>query len=171
MFFKKTTQILCLVNLFTFGAFAESTLDYFAPAMYRNSTSIQEADSIYHAFFAGKEFERGDGHKHYETWKSQALNRIDATGNIQKNIFTSKVALKKRTTAPPALATEPNWIPIGPFSWDVATNKGSNPGVGRLNGGVVDPNNSNIIYACSPWGGVWKSVNKGADWINTSDGF
>ena len=37
-----------------------------------------------------------------------------------------------------------NWLPIGPFDHD-PTNSWS-PGQGRINVGIIDPNQSNVMY-------------------------
>jgi len=40
---------------------------------------------------------------------------------------------------------------------------------GRVNRVRVDPNNSSIIYACAPSGGLWKSTNGGSTWSTNTD--
>jgi len=59
-----------------------------------------------------------------------------------------------------------NWVPLGPTAWQTTS---YNPGIGRVNGIAVDPNNSSIIYAGAPSGGFWKSTNGGTSWNTTTD--
>ena len=40
---------------------------------------------------------------------------------------------------------------------------------GRVRSVAIDPNNSNIIYSGSVSGGVWKSIDAGANWAPTND--
>jgi hypothetical protein len=40
---------------------------------------------------------------------------------------------------------------------------------GRASSIAFDPNNGNILYLCSPQGGLWKSSNKGSSWVSLSD--
>jgi len=59
-----------------------------------------------------------------------------------------------------------NWVPLGPFSWQTTS---YNPGIGRVNTVVVDPNDSLKIYIGSPSGGFWKSVDGGITYTCTTD--
>lgn len=45
----------------------------------------------------------------------------------------------------------------------------TNGGAGRLNRIRVNPSNSNILYACSPSGGLWISTNGGSSWSTKTD--
>lgn len=57
-----------------------------------------------------------------------------------------------------------NWTLIGPT--------GSIPsggGAGRLNAVRFDPSNPDIIYVCSPAGGLWKSTDGGSTWSTNTD--
>lgn len=58
-----------------------------------------------------------------------------------------------------------NWTLLGPTS-SVPQNGGN---AGRLNAVRFDPNNPNIIYVCSPGGGLWKSIDAGATWTTNTD--
>jgi len=40
---------------------------------------------------------------------------------------------------------------------------------GRVNRIRIDPNNTSILYACSPSGGLWKSTNGGGSWAPLTD--
>jgi len=101
--------------------------------------------------------------KHYERWKWQNQNLINEDGNvISKNEIINTFKQSK------SINNEGNWAPVGPFSWSNGNN-GYNPGNGRINAITVDPNNSDIIYACASSGGVWKSIDAGQTWNTTTD--
>lgn len=57
-----------------------------------------------------------------------------------------------------------NWIELGP-------NINGLSGVGRIDAIEIDHVNSNIIYAGSPSGGLWKTVDGGSNWLNISDNY
>ena len=101
--------------------------------------------------------------KHYERWKWQNLYLLDKEDKlISKNTIINNYNQTK------SLKNVGNWAPIGPFSWTNG-NSGYNPGNGRINAITVDPNNSDIIYACAASGGVWKSIDGGQTWNTTTD--
>lgn len=56
-----------------------------------------------------------------------------------------------------------NWSFIG--MTDTQGNAGGYSGVGRVNCVRIDPVNTNIIYAGTPSGGLWKSTDAGNTWI------
>lgn len=80
-------------------------------------------------------------------WKQRAFDHIQAH-NIHKIN-----SLAKASTAAPL-----TWSAVGP----------NNIG-GRTRSIAVSPSNSNIIYAGSVSGGVWKSTNAGSSWSPTND--
>ncbi len=101
--------------------------------------------------------------KHYERWKWKNKFLLDKDNKvISKNTIINNYKQTK------SLNNIGNWAPLGPFSWTNG-NSGYNPGNGRINAITVDPNNSNIIYACAASGGVWKSIDAGQTWNTTTD--
>lgn len=52
-----------------------------------------------------------------------------------------------------------NWI-------ELDSNINGISGIGRIDAIEIDPANSNIIYAGSPSGGLWKTVGGGTNWFN-----
>ena len=56
-----------------------------------------------------------------------------------------------------------NWTLVGPKS---IPNDGGN---GRINTVKVHPNDPNILFACSPSGGLWKTMDGGSSWVAVSD--
>lgn len=62
--------------------------------------------------------------------------------------------------------------PNGAFGTALTSFEGAN-GVnptGRINALVVDPINDNILYAASPFAGVWKSIDRAQSWVPASQG-
>jgi len=58
-----------------------------------------------------------------------------------------------------------NWKEIGPVLMPAGTNLRSK-GIGRIDFLAFDPNDPNIMFACSPVGGLWRSTDEGLIWIN-----
>jgi hypothetical protein len=76
------------------------------------------------------------------------------------------------------LGAGPTLLPISPVAWTeigpapIANGQvfGNTPVSGRITGVAADPTNSNILYAATAGGGVWKTVNAGASWAPLTDG-
>lgn len=64
-----------------------------------------------------------------------------------------------------------SWQYVGPrnFLNTQANVVGAPPTTGRVNAVAYDPLDSNIIYACTASGGVWKTTNGGSTWVPLSD--
>lgn len=59
------------------------------------------------------------------------------------------------------------WRELGPFNW--TRTRSWSPGLGRIVSIAVEPSQQRIIYAGSPGGGIWKSVNAGQSWQPLGD--
>lgn len=99
--------------------------------------------------------------KHFNRWKQQtkAYTKSDGflmTGSERLAAMRDLQSFKK--------ALEGSWTELGPF-----TARNVYRGVGRINCMAFHPTDSNIMYAGSPNGGVWKTVNYGSTWENLTD--
>lgn len=63
------------------------------------------------------------------------------------------------------------WQYVGPRNFVNSQGNivGAPPTTGRVNAAAFDPVDTNIVYACTAGGGVWKTTNGGANWIPLSD--
>lgn len=90
------------------------------------------------------------------------IDRMDTNGYMAPwNIISGDELLEYKNgnaalkTGAPLVA---NWKPYGP------TLARTTRGIGRIDAIVVDKNNDDIMYAGSPAGGLWKTINKGQSW-------
>lgn len=59
------------------------------------------------------------------------------------------------------------WKPLGPVGSETYGNQvASQGGTGQIHSIVFDPDNAQIIYCASPFGGLYKSVDGGKNWSN-----
>lgn len=94
------------------------------------------------------------GWKQFKRWEWLKEQRAYPTGNLlPPSDFFEALEQKKTETVMAG-----NWTYIGP------NNVPSNGGAGRVNCIRFDPNNTNIVYAGTPAGGLWKSTNGGSGW-------
>ncbi len=66
-----------------------------------------------------------------------------------------------------------DWTNIGPFSAGPIVGSGTNvdiAGVARMDRIAFHPTNASIFYTGSPSGGLWKTINGGANWTSIGDG-
>ena len=108
------------------------------------------------------------GAKHLERYRWKESNALDENGNlVSQNTRIKRFLESQQNHSATAFGS---WTPIGLESWTLG-NSGYNPGNGRVNAITVDPNNSQVIYACAASGGVWKSNDGGQSWNTTTDNF
>ena len=66
-------------------------------------------------------------------------------------------------------AAAQRWQNLGPCGSDTYGNHvASQGGTGQIHSIVFDPDSQNIVYACAPFGGLWKSVDSGKSWSNAN---
>lgn len=176
---KNLTLILLAI---TFSAYSQSWLTEMRKSD-RNFYSIKKkADKYfkseikqlkYEARHTGKnkqeaeEDEGVEGFKIYKRWEEFWKPRINADGSFPAPdaVYNEMVLWNKKHAN--QVQSVGNWTPIGPFT--VAAGSGWSPGIGRVNGMTVNPQNPNEIFACAPAGGIWKSVTGGNNFTTTTD--
>jgi Bacterial Ig domain/Secretion system C-terminal sorting domain len=108
-------------------------------------------------------FERNmEGLLQYYRWAAYVEPRVqEAKGDMAAmNAGMLRAISKKKSELSTRSA---NWTPLG--SGFTPTNGGN----GRINAVRVHPNDPDILFACCPSGGLWKSTNRGASWVAISD--
>lgn len=104
-----------------------------------------------------------EGAVQYMRWKRFVEPRVAESGGDLNAIAvgTNRAMATMRQTA--SARTAANWRFVGP------TSTPANGGNGRVTTVRVQPNNDSILYAATPAGGLFKSVNKGASWLPITD--
>ncbi|HXB14058.1 MAG TPA: hypothetical protein VNZ45_18855, partial [Bacteroidia bacterium] len=105
-------------------------------------------------------FKRWEWLMHARTYPS---GRLPDPAVIEKEYQDYLAKQKTRKSTHGALAATGTWTYAG------NTTIPSGGDAGRVNRVRVDPNNSSIIYACAPSGGLWKSINGGTSWTPKTD--
>ncbi len=174
----KMRKIYPLIALLAFITTGYSQVITNAPWMQNISKQKQEVtfDAIVNSFneyWKDKDHsEKGSGYKPFKRWENYWKNLVKEDGKIISSeefmaVWQQKKGLKSNKSALALPAS--NWIPTGPFTH---TNTGSwSSGQGRVNVVCVDPSDANTVYAGSPAGGIWKSINLGSTWLPLTDNF
>ncbi|MEY4933996.1 MAG: hypothetical protein RIS64_355 [Bacteroidota bacterium] len=99
----------------------------------------------------------------YNRWAHRVKARVtESQGDLSAITAGNARALAQRATEVQTRTGE-SWRAISPPSTP------TDAGNGRINAVRVHPTNANILFACSPAGGLWKSVNGGDAWEPTSE--
>ena len=133
--------------------------------------SIDKIRASFDAYWAGTDKDpkaKGSGYKQFKRWENYWKHLVDDDGMIPapKAIWDSYIRKEREV-----MNTNPvsNWTSIGPTRPGVIA--GALPGTGRVNTVAVDPNDTNTWYAGAPAGGLWKTTDAGANWVNLFDTF
>jgi photosystem II stability/assembly factor-like uncharacterized protein len=131
---------------------------------------VQEVE----AHYRNKDKGRGTGYKQFKRWEYFNASRLGEDGrlqNVPKRVL-DEFLLFQSTYQPPAdLNFDCEWESIGGTAYQVIAS-GHNGGLGRVNCIVPDPDDSDIIYAGTPGGGLWRTDNGGGVWnpaVNVSN--
>ena len=108
------------------------------------------------------------GYQQFKRWEWFMEPRTYPTGDffdpeILFKEYQKEKSVQQRLSVHPAI-TAANWSFIGP---NVVPSGGG--GIGRINVVRFDPVNTNIIYAGSANGGLWKSTTGGGGWTTSTD--
>ncbi|HUR67244.1 MAG TPA: hypothetical protein VMZ03_12915, partial [Chitinophagaceae bacterium] len=144
---------------------AIAQIDIYA-LMERTDISIYQAERIANRYFAVVGTGRGTGYKQFQRWLYERKFRVDKNGYfISPQIEWNNYLLAQNNM--PSSSAAANWTALGPSGWNRTS--GWNPGTGRLTYVAIHPANPQIIYVCSPGGGIWKTINGGGTWNPLTD--
>src|SRR5690349_12140825 len=127
---------------------------------------MREVDSHYKVLRStDKKYERE--WKRWKRWEWYMSARLGHGGefvNIPQLWFQGLKAVE-RMQSPGERNINSGWSFVGP-SMSVADAGVEGNGIGRVDRLVFHPTNPNIMYACTPGGGLWNTVNDGTSWNN-----
>ncbi|MFN9114048.1 MAG: WD40/YVTN/BNR-like repeat-containing protein, partial [Bacteroidota bacterium] len=128
-----------------------------------------EIQKSFNQYWEGKERVKGSGYKVFRRWEEYWRYRVNPDGTFPLSgvVLTG---LEEHSQLVNASASRGGamaaWTAMGPN-----TSAGGYSGLGRINAIAFHPTNSDIIWAGSPGGGLWKSTNGGATWNTGYDNF
>ncbi|WP_298418426.1 hypothetical protein [uncultured Kordia sp.] len=127
---------------------------------------VQQAFNIY--WLTHNKDEKGSGYKPFKRWEQQWKRRVKKDGSLPtaKEIWNAW-GVKTQFAQAENNGDLSNWQPLGPYNHIQANAQPS--GQGRLNAITVDPNNASIWYVGAPNGGLWKTLDAGANWTPMTD--
>lgn len=162
-----------IASFFTTVLNAQTTQDtidhpYWQGMMFDRTVNINKTRRAFDLYFSNKPKVKGSGYKQFERWYHYWSAKCDASGNFppaDRAISEYKKFLRNNLT--PRSSTG-NWSNLGPLVGPPSTT-GIPIGTGRINGIAFHPTDPNKIYAGAPQGGFWRTVDKGANWVSSTD--
>ena len=108
---------------------------------------------------------KGNGYKPYAREMDFIMERVSNGNSFNPNsLYIEWKKEKYRKSSPMG-----NWVSMGPINTPIILSNGKKRGNGRINCIAFDPIDSNIVWVGSPAGGLWKSVDNGANWSTNTD--
>ncbi len=135
--------------------------------MERNDISIREAESMANSIFNITGTGRGTGYKQFQRWLYERKFHTDENGYFISPQTEWKNYQQSLGLLSPIGTEAANWTELGPTTWNRTSSW--NPGTGRLTAIAIHPSNESVIYVGSPGGGLWKTINAGANWQPLTD--
>ena len=134
------------------------------------SLTLDEISTSFEAYWKNKDPNvKGSGYKPYMRWENYWKQLVHSNGELPSPNELWSSWKNKNNSSGKTVNPVSAWSSIGP---SVEGSLGSSlPGTGRVNAIAVDPNNENTWYVGAPAGGLWKSTNAGANWVNLFDNF
>jgi len=130
------------------------------------NSNFYDVQESFQNHWGDKGYERGKGYKQFKRWEHFMEPRVYPTGDRIKSEILIEAFKNARKDASLNAKTNTPWTAVGPTAWE---NQGWNPGLGRINAIVVDPQNDQRIYVGTPSGGLWRSNDNGASWEPLTD--
>ena len=162
---------LLLGAIILFGMTASAQDRHWTEMMQDPQANFYEVQAAAEAWFETHPKGKGSGWKQYKRWEYYHGLRVKEDGSLPQatEILSEVTAYQARQSAHRRNSQSGNWKELGPIG---SPNNGTYQpnGIGRLASLTFHPTNSNILYAGSPGGGIWKSTSKGKDWVSISNG-
>ncbi len=173
----RTTLSTCFLVLFS-AAFAQleehkyteqAALPDWVQLMYAPDPDPGAVQAAYEAYYATHPFVKNGHTQYYKRWRRvigheqvpmDPAQRATYTQDLRDYLDACEAARGARSTP---------WTCIGPFDWDHgAASKSYACGAAHVYTVEQSASNTNLIYAGTANGGVWKSTDKGLNWSNTT---
>lgn len=158
---KTLSALICLLTFFG-SARAQDWVN----KMLDQNVNFYEVQDAFNAHWQGKDYERGKGYKQFKRWENLMEPRLYPSGERVRSKVYVKAWNAIRKMESVRQKSGSSWHPLGPSNW---VGLGWNPGLGRVNAITRHPSNSDIIFVCTPSGGLWKSTDAGDSWQVLTD--
>lgn len=117
---------------------------------------------------------KGTGFKQYMRWRHEMEYKVGRNGQVRNfaklNTDAFKATFSKVQKKGAKIQSNGLWEDLGPHDY-YSSDSYSNSGLGRVNCMAFHPTNTNIFWAGTPAGGLWKTMDGGLNWTCISNEF
>lgn len=141
--------------------------------LYKQPLNVLALDSAYNHYYATHEFVKNNYTRYYKRLIKVAQQYLTADGIVRPITERDILRPEQKSTALQA-PTSVQWKPIGPH--ETYGTPGANglgalcPWQANIYAFDIAPSNPNILYAMGETGGLFKTTNKGKQWIQLETG-
>jgi photosystem II stability/assembly factor-like uncharacterized protein len=144
-----------------------STLPLWAKRMYTSSPNVYEVDSLYVNFYRNNTFQKNYHTQYYKRWRRSVNDHINTDGSI--NVYSAEelALMKQNYLAKQSGEKSSNWSLVGPIH---NTEGNGSLGSGQTNVYAIDQcaGQPAVLYLGTEPGEVYKSIDGGQNWTNSS---
>jgi len=164
---KKLFGIIILVGLTAHMGMAQPWLEKQDKLDLGKSHNINELRQSFDKWFETHDPGKATGYKQFQRYLSFMEPRTYPDGLLPEEALWEASQLKKSSSFKTAPGSD--WTPLGPFDVPRGINSDRPVGAGRINCISFHPTNPDVFFVGAPSGGVWKTIDGGANWTCNTD--
>jgi photosystem II stability/assembly factor-like uncharacterized protein len=162
-----------------YGSPDDESLPIWVRKMYSADPNVPEVMKLYKEYYKTNEFVKTQHTQYYKRWIRHVGQFVDEKGFVRPPSKETKEReeqnfLQNKTKAAKQLKTRgstgaADWQSIGPFDFDKdAAGASHAPGSAHVYTLEKAPSNPDILYCGTSSAGVWKTIDRGANWTNVT---
>ncbi|MBL6662752.1 MAG: T9SS type A sorting domain-containing protein [Flavobacteriales bacterium] len=163
------SKSFCFSLIFLFSTIYSFAQKNWAQDIHNEEKSLYEIQEAFENYWENKTIGKGKGWKPFKRREAFMEPRVYPSGFFPyEQLYTEYNKLMNQPKSTSQAPFEANWQAYGPTQVPLQNN-GRKRGVGRINNVTFNPNDDNILWAGSPSGGLWKSIDGGQNWTSNTD--
>ena len=131
------------------------------------NVNFWELQKEFNDYWKDRDDYKGNGYKVFKRWEYINELRADENGKLPGSEQLRKEYERYKSEAVALKSASGTWTQFGPVAYP-ANNTGQPTGMGRINCIAFHPTDPNTLYVAASTGGIWKTIDNGANWINIS---
>ncbi|MBK7297855.1 MAG: PKD domain-containing protein [Flavobacteriales bacterium] len=151
--------------------YASGTLPGWVQLMYAPDPDPSAVQAAYEAYYATQPFVKNAHTQYYKRWKREIGHELVPVDPQQRAEYPESSRQYVIKTEQLNASRAANWSCIGPIDWDHGSVvKSYAAGAAHVYTVEQSVSNMDVIYAGTANAGLWKSIDKGLNWLNVTKG-